>query len=46
MALISVVQGEVVERKKLIEPRDMLDGITLATLLPGPIAVNVVAYVG
>src|SRR5712691_1798721 len=46
MALISVVQDEIVERKKLLTHNEMLDGISLATILPGPIAVNVVAYVG
>src|SRR4051812_1103412 len=46
MALISVVQNEMVERKKLLAHSEMLDGISLATVLPGPIAVNVVAYVG
>ena len=46
MALISVVQTEIVERKKLLTHGEMLDGISLATILPGPIAVNVVAYVG
>jgi|SRR5882724_799632 len=46
MALISVVQTEIVERRKLLTPGEMLDGISLATILPGPVAVNVVAYVG
>ncbi|MCW9012430.1 MAG: chromate efflux transporter [Gammaproteobacteria bacterium] len=46
MALISVVQNYVVERKKLLSQEEMLDGVSLATLLPGPVAVNVVAYVG
>ena len=46
MALISVVQNEMVEHKKLLKHEDMLDGISLATILPGPIAVNVVTYVG
>src|SRR4029077_3534482 len=46
MALISVVQTDMVERRKLLAPADMLDGISLATILPGPVAVNVVAYVG
>jgi len=46
MALISVVQNEMVDHKKLLKHEDMLDGISLATILPGPIAVNVVAYVG
>ena len=46
MALISVVQNYVVERRRLLSPEEMLDGISLATILPGPIAFNVVAYVG
>lgn len=46
MALISVVQNEVVERRRLLKAEDMLDGVSLATILPGPVAVNVVAYVG
>ena len=46
MALISVVQNEVVERRKLLKHEDMLDGVSLATILPGPVAVDVVAYVG
>jgi chromate transporter len=46
MALISVVQTEIVDRRKLLAPAEMLDGISLATILPGPVAVNVVAYVG
>ncbi len=46
MALISVVQNEIVERKKLLANSEVVDGISLATILPGPVAVNVVAYVG
>ncbi len=46
MALISVVQTEIVERKKLLTHNEVLDGISLATILPGPVAINVVAYVG
>lgn len=46
MALISVVQNYVVERRRLLSHEEMLDGISLATILPGPIAFNVVAYVG
>ena len=46
MALISVVQNYVVERRKLLRAEDMLDGVSLATILPGPVAVNVVAYAG
>lgn len=46
MALISMVQNVVVERRKLMSAHDMLDGISLASILPGPVAVNLVAYVG
>jgi chromate transporter len=46
MALISVVQHQIVERRKLLSQNEMLDGISLATILPGPVAVNVVAYTG
>jgi len=46
MAMIAVVQNVVVERRRLLSPTDMADGISLASILPGPIAVNLVAYVG
>lgn len=46
MSLISVVENIIVEKKKLLKHEDMLDGISLASMLPGPVAVNVVAYVG
>ncbi len=46
MALIAVVQNYAVERNKLLKHEDLLDGVSLATILPGPVAVNVVAYVG
>lgn len=46
MALISVIQTEIVERKKLLRHDDMLDLVSLATILPGPVAVNVVAAIG
>ena len=46
MALISVVQNYLVDRKKMLGNTEILDGISLATILPGPAAVNVVAYAG
>jgi len=46
MSLISVVENILVEKKKLLTSEEMLDGISLASLLPGPQAVNVVAYSG
>jgi chromate transporter len=46
MALISVVENAIVERRKLLTHEDILDGISLATCLPGPVAANVIAYAG
>ncbi|MBI1423864.1 MAG: chromate efflux transporter [Gammaproteobacteria bacterium] len=46
MALISVIENRIVKRHALLEHKEMLDGISLANLLPGPQAVNVVAFIG
>jgi len=46
MSLVAVIESVFVERKKLLRNEEMLDGISLGNLLPGPLAVNVVAYVG
>src|SRR3989344_9445648 len=46
MAMISVVENVVVERRKLLTHQELLDGISLASMLPGPVAVNVCTYVG
>jgi chromate transporter len=46
MALISVVQKQVVEKDKKIENETLLEGISLASVLPGPIAFNVVTFIG
>lgn len=46
MALISVIETRIVKQRQLLNHTEMLDAISLANLLPGPQAVNVVAYVG
>lgn len=46
MSLVSMIETQVVEKRKWFDAEDMLDGVALATLLPGPMAVNTVAYVG
>ena len=46
MSLISFIETIIVKRYKLISHEEMLDAISLANLLPGPQAVNVVAFVG
>jgi chromate transporter len=46
MALISVVQKELVKKKPVIEDGMLLDAISLASVLPGPMAFNVISYIG
>ncbi len=46
MALISVVRTQMVDKDKTIKDELVLDGISLASVLPGPVAFNVVAYIG
>jgi chromate transporter len=46
MALMSVVEDVFVRQKGWIDREDMIDGISLANILPGPQAVNTVTYVG
>ena len=46
MALISVVQKRVVEKDQKIENESLLEGISLASVLPGPVAFNVVTFIG
>ena len=46
MALISVIQDQLVDKDKIIKSETVLDGISLASVLPGPIAVNVVTFIG
>lgn len=46
MALISVVQKQLVEKDKKIADEVILDSISLASVLPGPLAFNVVSYIG
>jgi len=46
LAMVSVVQDQMVNRDKTIKNEVILDGISLASVLPGPLAVNVVTYIG
>jgi chromate transporter len=46
MAMVAIVQNVVVERRRLLSEREVLDGLSLAAMLPGPVAVNVVAHAG
>jgi chromate transporter len=46
LAMVSVVQDQMVKRDKTIKNELILDGISLASVMPGPLAVNVVTYIG
>ncbi len=46
MALVAMVKKRFVDEKKIISDEVLLEGISLSSFLPGPVAVNVVAYVG
>jgi chromate transporter len=46
MALVSMVQKEVVERRKWLQSSVLLDAVSVGSFLPGPLAVNVVAFCG
>jgi len=46
MSLISMIQKKVVEKDRMLDNAKVLEGISLASVLPGPMAVNVVSYVG
>lgn len=46
MSLISSVREKLVDKQKLIKDEMVLEGISLSSILPGPVAVNVVTYLG
>ena len=46
MSLVAFVQKQLVEVDKKLKEEDLLDGIFLTSVLPGPVAVNTIAYVG
>jgi chromate transporter len=46
MALVAVVQNYACKKKKWLPDEVILDGVTLCSLLPGPLAVNLIAYAG
>jgi len=46
MALIAIIRRNMVERDAIISDEILTEGISLASFLPGPMAVNVVAYIG
>jgi len=46
MALVAMIQREMVEKDQVLEQDVITDAISIASLLPGPLAVNIVAYIG
>lgn len=46
MALIAVIQKQLVDKDKVIREETILDGISLASILPGAISINVATYIG
>lgn len=44
--MVSVIQDQMVVKNKVIKNEIILDGISLASVMPGPLAVNVVTYIG
>ena len=46
MALVSLIQTIMVEQDKSISNENVLDSVTVASFMPGPLAVNVVANIG
>ena len=46
MMLISMIQREFSGRKKILSKKKILDAITMASFLPGPMAINVASYIG
>ena len=45
-AMISLIQKEIVEKRKLVSEEDISDIITISETTPGPISINVATYVG
>ena len=46
MALVAMIEKQMCEIDKAIEEEKLVHAISLASVLPGPVAVNVVAYIG
>lgn len=46
MSLVAMVQKQLVELDKKLKEEELLDAVSLTSVLPGPVAVNVIVYVG
>lgn len=45
-ALVAIIRKRLVEQDQILDDRLVMDSIALASILPGPLAVNITAYVG
>ena len=45
-AMLPIIQKEVVEKKKWIDETEFLDMVAISQSAPGPLAVNIIAFVG
>lgn len=46
MALIAVMKKQLVDKDKVLKEEVVLDGISLASVMPGAVAINVATYLG
>lgn len=46
LPLVAMVRDKLVVRDRLLDDSKITEGLALSSLLPGPLAVNVVAYIG
>ncbi|MFT4738487.1 MAG: chromate transporter [Cyclobacteriaceae bacterium] len=46
MSLIAIVEKKLIGEKGLLTQEDLLDAIAVASVLPGPLAVNIIAFLG
>lgn len=46
MALVAMIEKQICEIDKAMEEEKIVHALSLASVLPGPVAVNVVAYIG
>lgn len=45
-ALVAMIRKRLVEQDEVLDDRLIMDSITLASILPGPLAVNITTYIG
>jgi len=46
MAVFSLLENELVQRRKILTDKDFLEGAVLGDILPGPVTMDIVTYTG